>query len=86
MVEAAWVAVANSARWSAVYEQIKRRRQAKRAIIAVARRLLAVLVSMLKNGTNYRPSVVELRERTTRLERRQKQRRSAPATRETAAV
>jgi hypothetical protein len=36
-----------------VYEALKRRRQSNRAIIAVARRLLAVLVSMLKSGTTY---------------------------------
>lgn len=66
MVEAAWVAVAQSARWRGVYEALKRRRQAKRAIIAVARRLLAVLVSMLKSGTLYRWSVAELKDRETR--------------------
>ncbi len=78
MVEAAWVAVMQSARWRGVYEALKRRRQSKRAIIAVARRLLAVLVSMLKSGTKYRWSVAELtyRERQS-AERRQRRERSA---------
>jgi transposase len=74
MVEAAWVAVTQSARWRGVYEALKRRRQAKRAIIAVARRLLAVLVSMLKSGTEYRWSLAELKERETQAARRKKRR------------
>jgi transposase len=70
MVEAAWVAVANSARWRGVYEALKRRRGAKRAIVAVARRLLGVLVSLLKNETMYRSSVAELKERREKRKRR----------------
>jgi transposase len=89
MVEAAWVAVMQSARWRGVYEALKRRRQSKRAIIAVARRLLAVLVSMLKSGTTYRWSLAELQDRETQAARR-KQRRQAQqaqqAQAETAAV
>jgi transposase len=86
MVEAAWSAVATSARWRAVYEGIKRRRQAKRAIIAVARRLLAVLVSMLLSDEKYRPSLAELKEREAKSEERKKRRRAAKATKEAAAV
>lgn len=74
MVEAAWVAVMQSARWRAVYDGLKKRRQSKRAIIAVARRLLAVLVSMLKSGQAYRWSLAELRDRDQRTEARQKRR------------
>jgi transposase len=77
MVEAAWVAVAHSPRWRGVYEALKRRRQSKRAIIAVARRLLAVLVSMLKSGTKYRWSLAELKEREARAERRKQRRQEA---------
>ncbi len=84
MVEAAWCAVQNSARWREVYERIKKRRQSKRAIVAVARRLLGVLVSMLKSGTKYRHSLQELKERRARLERRRKQRRAAQAVKEAA--
>lgn len=85
MVEAAWVAVTQSARWRGVYEALKRRRQAKRAIIAVARRLLAVLVSMLKSGTKYRWSLAELRERERHKAQREKQRRARAARQEAAA-
>jgi transposase len=63
MVQAAWSAVQSSPRWRGVYEGIKKRRQSKRAIIAVARRLLAVLVSMLRSGQSYRASLEELRAR-----------------------
>jgi transposase len=82
MVEAAWVAVAQSSRWRGVYEALKRRRQSKRAIIAVARRLLAVLVSMLKSGSRYRWSVAELKERQAQAARRQQRRRAKQAAQE----
>ena len=81
MVEAAWVAVSHSARWRGVYEGLKRRRQAKRAIIAVARRLLAVLVSMLKSGKEYRWSLAELKDREARAAARKKAREAKLATR-----
>jgi transposase len=84
MVEAAWVAVAQSSRWRSVYEALKRRRQSKRAIIAVARRLLAVLVSMLKSGTTYRWSLAELQDRETQAARRQQRRRAKKATEQAA--
>jgi transposase len=79
MVEAAWVAVAQSARWRGVYEALKRRRQAKRAIIAVARRLLGVLVSMLKSGSPYRWSVAELKDHESQKTLREKRRRARVA-------
>jgi transposase len=79
MVESAWVAVAQSVRWRGVYESLKRRRQSKRAIIAVARRLLAVLVSMLKSGTTYRWSVAELKGREAQALRRRQKRQAKPA-------
>jgi hypothetical protein len=61
-----------------VYDALKKRRGAKRAIIAVARRLLAVLVSMLQSGTTYRPSPAEQKARAARAQRRQRRRRTAP--------
>lgn len=85
MVEAAWVAVAKSARWRGVYEGLKKRRQSKRAIIAVARRLLAVLVSMLKNGTEYRWTLAELKEREVQQKERERK-RLAKAARQAAGV
>jgi transposase len=54
MVETAWRLVGRSRRWGLVYEQLKHRMGAKKAIVAVARRLLCVLVSLLKSGQKYR--------------------------------
>jgi transposase len=70
MVEAAWQAVRYSPRWRESFERLKRRRGAKRAIVAIARRLLGVLISLLKSGTRYRASLAELKERDARTERR----------------
>ena len=74
MVQAAWQAVRHSPRWREVYQRLQRRRGAKRAIVAVARRLLGVLVSLLKAGTRYRASVAELKERDVQAEQRRRAR------------
>ena len=54
MVEAAWRLVGKTRRWGAIYENIKHRAGAKKAIVAVARRLLCVMMSMLASGEGYR--------------------------------
>lgn len=53
LVEAAWRAVRHGAAWRRVYEGIRKRAGGKKAIVAVARRLLCVLYAMLRDGTNY---------------------------------
>jgi transposase len=53
LVEAAWRAVRHSAAWQRVYTGIRKRAGGKKAIVAVARRLLCVLYAMLRDGTNY---------------------------------
>ncbi|WP_169981442.1 IS110 family transposase [Tautonia rosea] len=50
LVEAAWQAVRRSAYWRGIYRALKQRRGARRAIVAVARRLLEVLVALLRSG------------------------------------
>ena len=55
LVEAAWRAVRHSAAWRRVYEGIKRRAGGKKAIVAVARRLLGVLYALLRDGVRYDP-------------------------------
>ena len=40
--------------WRESYERLKRRRGSRRAIVAVARRLLGVLVALLRSGQEYR--------------------------------
>jgi transposase len=54
LVEAAWRLIAKTARWRAVYERIKARGGAKRAVVAVARKFLCVLYAMLRDGRPYR--------------------------------
>src|SRR5262249_15442911 len=48
LVEAAWRAVCQGAAWRRVYEGIRKRTGGKKAIVAVARRLLCVLYAMLR--------------------------------------
>jgi transposase len=53
LVEAAWRVVHHSASWRRIYERIQKRAGGKKAIVAVARRLLCVIYAMLRDGTNY---------------------------------
>ena len=53
LVESAWQLVRYSRKWQRVFEALAKRRGKKRAIIAVARRLLAMMLAMLKTGTRY---------------------------------
>jgi transposase len=57
LVQAAWRLVAQSRRWERVYEHLKKRRGAKKAIVAIARRLLTVIYSILKQGRPYQLAV-----------------------------
>jgi transposase len=54
LVEAAWRVVNQSPKWKAVYSRLKKRSGHKRAIVAVARKLLCVLYAMLKTSTPYK--------------------------------
>jgi transposase len=58
LVEASWQLVWRTRRWKAIFEALQRRRGKKRAIIAVARRLLCVMVAMLRSGRRYQPAMV----------------------------
>jgi transposase len=53
LVEAGWRVIRQSAAWRRIYEGIKKRAGGKRAVVAVARRLLAVMAAMLRDGTSY---------------------------------
>jgi transposase len=53
LVEAAWRVVRQSAAWRRVYDGIKRKAGGKKAVVAVARRLLVVMAAMLRDGTSY---------------------------------
>ena len=54
LVEAAWRLVGKTHRWKTVYQKLRTRRGPKKAIVAVARRLLCVMMSMLAKGELYR--------------------------------
>ncbi len=55
MIEAAWSAVQHSRKWKGIFDRLyKQTRNTKKAIVGVARRLLCVIVSMLKNGCAYK--------------------------------
>jgi transposase len=56
LVEAAWRLVAKSRYWGFRYQRLKQRAGAKKAIVAMARRLLCVMVAMLRSGQRYRLS------------------------------
>jgi transposase len=54
LVEAAWQLVRRTVRWRVVFEQLSGRIGRKKAIVAVARRLLGVMMALLKSGQPYR--------------------------------
>jgi transposase len=54
LVEASWRAVRTSPKWKRAFERISKRAGGKRAIVAVARKLLCVIYAMLKTMTPYR--------------------------------
>ena len=54
LVETAWRLVSKTRRWGNLYEKLKARCGAKKAIVAVARRVWCVMVSMLQSGQKYR--------------------------------
>jgi hypothetical protein len=43
-------------RWGTLFERLTKRRGKKKAIVAVARRLLGVMVTLLRTGQRYRPA------------------------------
>lgn len=53
LVEAAWQLVRYTQRWKQIYQNLKKRLKAKKAIIAVARRLLCLMTAILKTGQPY---------------------------------
>jgi transposase len=54
LVEAAWRLVRQSRRWATIYGRLQQRRGKKKAIVAVARRLLGVMVAVWRTGQPYR--------------------------------
>ena len=56
LVETAWRLTNKTRRWGTLYARLKKRCGAKKAIVAVARRVWCVVVSLLKSGQAYAPS------------------------------
>ena len=53
LVEAAWRLKNTQAKWGRIYEQLRVRCGKKKAIVAVARKLMCVIYAMLRDGTCY---------------------------------
>lgn len=53
LVEASWRLIKSSSRWRSVYDRIKKRSGAKRAVVATARKFLCVLYAMLRDSRGY---------------------------------
>ena len=53
LVETSWRLVGRTRRWGFLYDRLKKRCGVKKAIVAVARRLWCVMVSMLHRGEKY---------------------------------
>ena len=68
LVEASWRVIRQSAAWERVYQGIKKRAGGKKAIVAVARRLLCVMYAMLRDGKNY--DLLKVGERPPKPERK----------------
>ena len=54
LVEASWQLVRRSPFWKSTYEKLKKRRGARRAIVAIARRLLGVMIALLRSSEAYK--------------------------------
>jgi transposase len=54
LVESAWRLVNSSPKWTVVFMRLRKRSGNKRAIVAIARKLLCVLYAMLKTSTPYK--------------------------------
>jgi transposase len=54
LVEAAWQLVRRTGRWRVTFERLSGRIGRKKAIVAIARRLLGVMMALLKSGQPYR--------------------------------
>jgi transposase len=58
LVQAAWRLVNKTSRWRHIFEGLLKRRGKKKAIVAIARRLLCMMASMLQSGRSYQPAMM----------------------------
>jgi transposase len=78
LVESAWRLVKTSPKWSAFFSRLKQRSGSKRAIVAVARKLLCMLYAMLKTSTPYK--VMPTQAKTPKITIKRLKSVSTPAT------
>ena len=78
LVESAWRLVKTSPKWSALFSRLRKRCGSKRAIVAVARKLLCVLYAMLKTSTPYKIVSTENEAPKTKTTRRRLVREASP--------
>lgn len=60
LVQSAWQLVKRSPKWRLIYEKLKLRAGVKKAIVAIARRLLGLCYSVLKNETDYQEGTLPI--------------------------
>jgi len=65
LCQAAWQLVRHSRHWQTIFEHLARRRGRRRAITAIARRLICVMTAVVARGQMYQPSGLPLRGRET---------------------
>jgi transposase len=53
LIQTAWRMVTKTRRWGLAYEKLQRRTGGKRAIVAIARRLLGLMFGLLRRGQRY---------------------------------
>lgn len=53
LIQTAWRMVTKTRRWGLAYEKLKSRKGARRAIVAIARRVLGLMFSLLRRGEPY---------------------------------
>ena len=54
MIQLAWRMINKTRRWGLIYQKLQARCGPKKAVVAVARRLLGVIVALLRSGQQYR--------------------------------
>jgi transposase len=57
MVEAAWRLVRLTSRWRTQFERLSARRGKRKAIVAIARRLVTMMTAVWRSGVRYRPAL-----------------------------
>ncbi len=88
LIESAWQLVRYTARWRTTFEQLSGRIGRKKAITAIARRLLTLMMAILKNGQPYQHAYDPKSATVAKVKPRAKavSKRSAKGTPATAAV